>query len=93
MAHLGAPLLGDWRYIELAHAELAAGGEAQQLASTEHAGVVPRVMLHAWRIGIAHPTTRTPFEVTASAPGDLLAVARHLRLDEGLARLGLESIG
>ncbi|MGZ3663244.1 MAG: RluA family pseudouridine synthase [Ktedonobacterales bacterium] len=85
MAHLGAPLLGDWRYIELAHAELAAGDEAQQLA--------PRVMLHAWRIAIAHPTTRAPFEVTAPAPGDLLAVARHLRLDEGLARLGLESVG
>jgi 23S rRNA pseudouridine1911/1915/1917 synthase len=85
MAHLGAPLLGDWRYIELARAELAAAGETRQLA--------PRVMLHAWRIGITHPSTRAPLEVTAPAPSDLLAVAWHLRLDDGLARVGLESVG
>ncbi len=61
------------------------------MASTEHAGVAPRVMLHAWRIGIVHPTTRAPFEVTAPLPDDLLAVARKLSLDEGLARAEVEA--
>lgn len=86
MAHLGAPLVGDVRYIELARAGRAAGDV------TRHVEFAPRVMLHAWRIGIVYPTTGAPFEVTAPVPDDLLAVAQHLKLDEGLARLGFESI-
>lgn len=90
MAHLGAPLLGDARYIELAHLELAhleqtARGEAQNAADM---GGVVRVMLHAWRIGIVHPTTHAPFEVTAPVPDDLLGVALRLGVAEGLARAG-----
>lgn len=86
MAHLGTPLVGDGRYIELAHAGQRAGDEAPRVDDA------PRVMLHAWRIGIVYPTTGAPFEVAAPVPGDLLAVARRLGLDEGLARLGFESI-
>lgn len=95
MAHLGAPLLGDARYIELAHLELAhlelahmgrtARGEAHDAADM---GGVVRVMLHAWRIGIVHPTTRAAFEVTAPVPDDLLGVALRLGVAEGLARAG-----
>lgn len=84
MAHLGAPLLGDARYIEAVNASYAASDETRRLAS---AGEAPRVMLHAWRIGIVHPTMRVPFEVMAPLPHDMLAVAHHLGLDEGLARL------
>lgn len=86
MAHLGAPLLGDARYIELVHAAGTAHGEEQLAAD---AGEAVRVMLHAWRIGIVHPTTHAPFEVTAPLPDDLLAVVRRLGLSEGLARVGL----
>lgn len=85
MAHLGAPLLGDTRYIALAHAARAARGETQQGANAEGAAVAvaPRVMLHAWRIRIVHPTTRVQCEVTAPLPDDLLTVARRLRLRFG----------
>ncbi len=90
MAHLGAPLLGDARYIELAHLELAHLGRAAR-GEAQHAvdlGGAERVMLHAWRIGVVHPTTRAPFEVTAPLPDDLLAVTLRLGLDGGLARMG-----
>lgn len=90
MAHLGAPLLGDARYIELDRAARAARGETYHAADIEG---VERVMLHAWRIGIVHPTTHAPFELTAPPPNDLLAVVQRLRLDEGLARASFSAAG
>ena len=90
MAHLGAPLLGDARYIELEHVARAARGERPHVADAEG---VDRVMLHAWRIGIVHPTMGVPFEVIAPPPDDLLGVICRLALDEGLARAGSTADG
>ena len=63
LAHLGAPLLGDARY----------GGPRQ-------AGevAVPRFMLHAARLELAHPVTGAPLVLEAPKPADFLAVAAAL---------------
>jgi len=63
LAHLGAPLLGDPRY----------GGPRRvgELA-------VPRVMLHARALRIAHPVTGAPLLLEAPVPEDFLAVERAL---------------
>ncbi|HEY6101494.1 MAG TPA: RluA family pseudouridine synthase [Anaeromyxobacter sp.] len=59
LAHLGAPLLGDSRY----------GGP---LRVGEVA--VPRVMLHARRLELAHPATGERMVLEASVPEDFAAV-------------------
>jgi len=63
LAHLDAPLLGDPRY-----------GGPRQLLGTE----VPRVMLHARRLELAHPITLVPLAFEAPLPEDFLAVLRAL---------------
>jgi len=67
LAHLGAPLLGDARY----------GGPRRvgELA-------IPRVMLHARRLELAHPVTGAPMVLEAPVPEDFAAVERAL-LGEG----------
>jgi 23S rRNA pseudouridine1911/1915/1917 synthase len=59
LAHLGAPLLGDARY----------GGPRRvgELA-------VPRVMLHARRLELAHPTSGARLVLEAPVPEDFAAV-------------------
>ena len=63
LAHLGAPLLGDARY----------GGPRRvgELA-------IPRVMLHAIRLELAHPTTGARMAFEAPVPEDFAAVERAL---------------
>jgi 23S rRNA pseudouridine1911/1915/1917 synthase len=63
LAHLGAPLLGDARY----------GGPRRvgELA-------VPRVMLHARRLVLAHPATGARLVLEAPVPEDFAAVERSL---------------
>jgi 23S rRNA pseudouridine1911/1915/1917 synthase len=63
LAHLGAPLLGDVRY----GGPRAAGGVP-----------VPRTMLHARRLAIAHPATGEPLVLEAPLPQDFEAVRRAL---------------
>jgi 23S rRNA pseudouridine1911/1915/1917 synthase len=63
LAHLGAPLLGDVRY-----------GGPRRVGAV----VIPRIMLHALRIRLAHPTTGLPLIVEAPIPRDFLAVQRAL---------------
>lgn len=70
LAHLGAPLLGDPRY----------GGPRMVGAVS-----VPRVMLHARRLELAHPVTGAPMVLEAPVPEDLRAVASALGCDLGLA--------
>ncbi|HEY6004327.1 MAG TPA: pseudouridine synthase, partial [Anaeromyxobacter sp.] len=67
LAHLGAPLLGDARY----------GGPRRigELA-------VPRVMLHARRLVLAHPATGARLVFEAPVPEDFAAVERALLGDE-----------
>lgn len=70
LAALGAPLLGDAAY-------LPADNPARELA--------PRVMLHAWRLDLTHPTSGAAWSVTAPPPADFVAVASALGLGEALA--------
>jgi len=63
LAHLGAPLLGDPRY-----------GGPRELLGTE----VPRVMLHARKLELAHPITLVPLAFEAPLPEDFLSVLRAL---------------
>ncbi len=63
LAHLGAPLLGDPKY----------GGPRMVGAVA-----VPRVMLHARRLTLAHPISGAPCTFEAPVPGDLLEVAAAL---------------
>jgi 23S rRNA pseudouridine1911/1915/1917 synthase len=63
LAHLGAPLLGDPRY----------GGPRRVLETS-----VPRVMLHARRLELAHPISGAPLALEAPVPDDFLSVLRDL---------------
>jgi len=63
LAHLGAPLLGDPRY-----------GGPRRVAGVD----VPRVMLHAARLELAHPVTGAPLAFEAPVPDDFRAVERAL---------------
>ncbi len=64
LARAGAPLLGDVRY----------GGPAQV------GGVaVPRVMLHARRLVLAHPVTGAPLAIEAALPPDVTGLLARLR--------------
>jgi 23S rRNA pseudouridine1911/1915/1917 synthase len=63
LAHLGAPLLGDPRY-----------GGPRRVGEV----AVPRVMLHAARLELAHPVTGTPMVLEAAVPEDFRAVERAL---------------
>jgi len=63
LAHLGAPLLGDARY----------GGPRRVLELS-----VPRVMLHALRLEVAHPASGALLRLEAPVPDDFAAVERAL---------------
>ncbi len=63
LAHLGAPLLGDPKY----------GGPRMVGAVS-----VPRVLLHARRLELAHPASGAPLTFEAPVPEDLRAVAAAL---------------
>lgn len=63
LAHLGAPLLGDARY-----------GGPRRVGEVE----IPRVMLHARRLELAHPVTGAPLVLEAPVPEDLRAAAAAL---------------
>jgi 23S rRNA pseudouridine1911/1915/1917 synthase len=63
LAHLGAPLLGDSRY-----------GGPRRVAETS----VPRIMLHARRLEIAHPESGTVLVFEAPVPEDFLAIEAAL---------------
>jgi len=70
LAHLGAPLLGDARY----------GGPRMVGAVA-----VPRVMLHARRLALAHPVGGARLLFEAPLPEDFTAVASALGCDVGAA--------
>ncbi len=63
LAHLRAPLLGDARY-----------GGPRRVGEVS----VPRVMLHARRLELAHPATGARLVFEAAVPDDFLAVERAL---------------
>jgi 23S rRNA pseudouridine1911/1915/1917 synthase len=63
LAHLGAPLLGDARY-----------GGPRRVGEV----AIPRVMLHARRLELAHPSTGARMVLEAPVPEDFSAVERAL---------------
>jgi 23S rRNA pseudouridine1911/1915/1917 synthase len=63
LAHLGAPLLGDARY-----------GGPRRVGELS----VPRVLLHARRLELAHPRTGARLVLDAAVPDDFLAIERAL---------------
>jgi len=73
MAHLGLPVLGDPVY-----------GGRRRGAGFEAA----RPMLHAWRLGFAHPRTGAPVAVEAAPPDDFLDVLTRLRSSGGAGHGG-----
>ena len=63
LAHLGAPLLGDARY-----------GGPRRVGET----AIPRVMLHARRLELEHPSTGAAIVFEAPVPEDFITVERLL---------------
>ncbi|MBL1292388.1 MAG: 23S rRNA pseudouridine(1911/1915/1917) synthase RluD [Thiotrichales bacterium] len=79
MAHIKCPLLGDPLY----------NGRARRMASaspelTECLDAFKRQALHAFELGLIHPSTGEPIEWQAPIPDDIVAVADALRLDNTL---------
>ena len=68
LAHVGHPILGDRLY----------GGPGYTEDSAAHA--IPRPMLHAHQLTIAHPKDGHPMVLQAEAPQDFQELARHLQL-------------
>jgi len=74
LAHLGHPVLGDVTY-----------GRKTQMLSRDNktAIIVPRQMLHAWRLGFAHPSTGKTVQFEAKLPKDMADVIIELREHSG----------
>lgn len=72
LAHVGAPLAGDARY-------LADDSPGRAISS--------RALLHAWQLTITSPADGVPLTLVAPVPDDLRAAALALGLDAGLAAL------
>jgi 23S rRNA pseudouridine1911/1915/1917 synthase len=63
--------------VHLAHAGLPILGDALYGRADPR---VPRLMLHAWRLGLTHPITGEPLRLEAPIPADFAAVlAEHKR--------------
>lgn len=75
LEHIRHPIVGDDMY----------GGKPVypwQIEDREPAPEEPliaRVALHAWKLGVRHPTTGRPMEFTAPIPDDLQRLLDHLR--------------
>jgi 23S rRNA pseudouridine1911/1915/1917 synthase len=78
LAHIGAPLAGDSRYLP---AEATVAG-----------AIAPRALLHAWRLTITAPQRGEPLTITAPVPADLRAAALALGLDLDLAVLSAGNV-
>lgn len=68
LAARGWPLVGDPVYGEPRWSQILDAGLADALRA------FPRQALHAWRLSLAHPVTRTRLEVRASLPADMGAL-------------------
>lgn len=66
LADAGMPILGDGDY-----------GIRDARADSRRA---PRLMLHAWRLELAHPGTGAPWAVTCPVPADMRATAMRLAM-------------
>ncbi|HEX3717407.1 MAG TPA: RluA family pseudouridine synthase [Verrucomicrobiae bacterium] len=68
-AHLGFPVAGDLVYGRLGNAAL---GKATGYSA-------PRQLLHAWRLGVVHPSTREQLVAQAPPPEDFLKALDFFR--------------
>lgn len=74
LAHSGTPLLGDTRYAPVAAP--ATPGMLRDMAA--------RVMLHAWQVGIVHPTSGALLWIVAPLPVDMCALLARLGIGDQL---------
>jgi 23S rRNA pseudouridine1911/1915/1917 synthase len=74
LAYLRAPLLGDPLY----------GGPSRWMATDGEMLDLPHPLLHAWKLGLVHPTTGQPLMAEAPIPAPFREAAQHLGLAEGL---------
>jgi 23S rRNA pseudouridine1911/1915/1917 synthase len=72
LAHVGLPILGDATY-GARSADARAGSRLPAGAS------VPRLMLHAWRLALPHPTTGKALVIVCPIPADFAQVLGALR--------------
>jgi 23S rRNA pseudouridine1911/1915/1917 synthase len=79
MMFLGTPVLGDDLYLP----------DAVPLGSMPH---VPRLCLHAWKLGFKHPTERKWREFTLAMPADMLATARRLGVTTSIGSISGDSL-
>jgi 23S rRNA pseudouridine1911/1915/1917 synthase len=72
------PLTGRKHQVRahLAHAGMPVLGDG--VYGAEGAGV-PRLMLHAWRLGLPHPLSGRPLEIESPVPADFVAELARLR--------------
>jgi 23S rRNA pseudouridine1911/1915/1917 synthase len=76
LAHAGMPVLGDRVYGERPDAKSTRG----RVKATRRAHApVPRQMLHARVLGLAHPSTGATVRVESPLPSDFRAVLERLR--------------
>ncbi len=71
-AWLGHPLLGDATY----------GKKTNIMTRDKNEIVVPRPMLHAWKLGFTHPRTGKPLRFEAPLPADMAGVLKKIREPE-----------
>ena len=76
LAHLDHPIAGDGLY---GGPRYTVGGEPR---------VIPRVMLHAWRLRFAHPKTNQELVLQVEPPADFARLAEDAGFLESLQALG-----
>ena len=74
LSFLRAPLMGDPLY----------GGPSRWMATDGQMLDLPHPLLHAWRLGLQHPTTGEPLLVEAPIPAPFREAAERFGLAEGL---------
>ena len=77
LASIGHPLVGDRRYG--ARGRLPPAADA---VLVEQLRTFPRQALHAWILGLTHPTTGERLEFSAPLPADMTALIEALRADQ-----------
>jgi 23S rRNA pseudouridine1911/1915/1917 synthase len=81
LSWLGHPVLGDATYGKKTH---VLGRDNKAVI------VVPRQMLHAWRLGFKHPRTGKPMQFEAPLPKDIQDVLQQIRNSDMLAATRLD---
>lgn len=81
LSSVGYPLVGDRRYG--ARGRLPPGASAEFIEAIR---AFPRQALHAWRLGLVHPTSGEDLTFTAPMPEDMERLVALLREDQEIAQ-------